>query len=66
MKINEYVGDRSGSSLRAEIHDNEDGYAIEFYINNVLQQKETFPAKSIYYVEDAAHNWISGIKVLNG
>jgi hypothetical protein len=66
MKINEFTGDRSGSALRAEIHNSSDGYRIEYYINNTFQQSETFHNKSIFYVEDAATNWISGIKVLNG
>ena len=66
MKINEYVGDRNGSSLRAEIYSDTDGYNIKYFINNNLQQTEAFEGKSIYYVEDAAHNWLNGIKVLNG
>lgn len=53
--------------FRAEVHQGSDGYWIEYYSpNGAMMEKESFPAKSIFYVEDAAKNWIDGVKVLNG
>jgi hypothetical protein len=66
MKVNEFLGERAGSQLRAELYSDSSGYNIKYFINNVHQTTESFAGKSIHYVEDAAHNWISGIKVLNG
>jgi hypothetical protein len=65
-KVNQFLGERSGKSLCAEIHKDVNGYKIQFYIDDNLVKEETFYDHSIHYVEDAAENWISGIKVLNG
>lgn len=66
MKVNEFLGEKAGQTLKAEILSDVDGYNINFFINDNFQKTESFPGKSIHYVEDAAHNWINGIKVLNG
>ena len=43
------------------------GYDIHYYgPGGDLIKTENFAGKSIYYVQDAAENWIAGIKVLNG
>lgn len=65
-KVNEFLGEKAGQQLRAEIYSDVDGYNIQYYVNNSLQKQESFAGKSIHFVEDAANNWISGIKVLNG
>jgi hypothetical protein len=65
-KVNQFLGERAGKSLCAEIHKDMNGYKIQFYIDDNLVKEETFYDHSIHYVEDAAENWISGIKVLNG
>jgi hypothetical protein len=53
---------------RAEIvRVNEKTYKIDYYdINGNFITEEHFPDKSIHYVESAANNWASDIKVLNG
>lgn len=66
MKVNEFLGEKAGQKLLAEIYSGDDGYNIKFWINGNLIKTENFSGKSIHYVEDAAENWISGIKVLNG
>ena len=43
---------------RAEVLKNEAG-GNKFYT-------ETFPGKSVHFVEDAAENWALNVKVLNG
>ena len=65
-KVNQFLGERAGKNLCAEIHKDLNGYKIQFYIDNNLVKEETFYDHSIHYVEDAAENWIAGIKVLNG
>lgn len=66
MKVKEFLGEKSGQTLRAEIYSDVDGYNIQFYVNDNLQKTESFVGKSIHFVESAATNWIDGIKVLNG
>lgn len=66
MKVKEFLGEKSGQQLRAEIYSDTDGYRIKYWVNGDLTKTESFDGKSIHYVEDAAENWISGIKVLNG
>jgi len=65
-KINQFLGEKGGQTLRAEIYSDVDGYNIKYFINGNLQTTEAFPDKSIHFVEDAAENWISDIKVLKG
>ena len=65
-KVNQLLGEKGGQTLRAEIYSDVDGYNIKYFINGNLQTTESFPDKSIHFVEEAAENWISGIKVLNG
>jgi hypothetical protein len=66
MMISAIVKESDGIAMRAEIHDTPDGYSIQFYGANGFIKSETYHGKSIHYVEDAAQNWIDGIKVLNG
>lgn len=63
-KVNQFLGEKDGQKLCAEIYREEFGYSIKYFINETLQTTESFPNNSIYYVEDAAENWISGIKTL--
>ena len=65
-KVNQFLGERAGKKLCAEIHKDINGYKIQFYIDDNLVNEETFYDKSIHYVEDACENWLNGIKVLNG
>lgn len=39
-------------------------YFIQYKRDGECFYTETFPGRSIYYVEDAAENWSLGIKVL--
>lgn len=52
---------------RAEVILRNDEYLIEYYdAAGDLFQTESFPGKSVHFVESAAENWTLGIKVLNG
>jgi len=64
--VNAMIGEANGANLQAEIYQEESGYSITYSINGQNVKAEQFPNKSIYFVEDAAKNWLSGIKKLNG
>lgn len=65
-KVNEFLGEKDGQNLKAEVYSNGFNYTVNYYINGDFVKEEAYLEKSIHYVEDAATNWISGIKVLNG
>ena len=65
--VNQFLGERGGQSLRADVFPaGTVGYSINYYINDKFIKEEVIQGHSIHYVEDACNNWISGIKVLNG
>jgi hypothetical protein len=67
MFLSRYVKESPEGEYRAEIHQNNLGYFIEYYGPTGLKIKtEDFSGKSIHYVKDAAENWVDGIKILNG
>lgn len=54
---------------RAEVHENDtrNGYLIRYFDQNGHHMMdEEFAGNSLRFVEDAAENWVLGIKVLNG
>lgn len=65
-KVKQFLGEKSGKQLRADIYSSNDGYFVQYFVDDYLQTTETFYGKSIHFVESAAENWISGIKVLFG
>jgi hypothetical protein len=66
-KIKTLVKEQNGTKLEARImKTSHEPYTIEYYIDGKYKQTETFKDVSLYYVEDAAENWLNGIKVLNG
>lgn len=64
--VNQFLGEKDGQNLRAEIYSLGQGYTIRYHINGSFIKEETINGHSIHYVEDAAENWIAGIKTLNG
>ena len=62
---------KEGTDLKAkaEVHQNDlrNGYLIRYYDHNGHHiMDEEFVGNSLQFVEDAAENWVLGIKVLNG
>ena len=52
---------------QALIYETDDGWLIEYYDpRGSLISSETHSSKSLQWAEDAAENWATGIKVLNG
>lgn len=53
----------SGDGLRAVVYNNlNSGYEIDFFINNDYILSESYTDKNLYYHENAAENFILGIK----
>jgi hypothetical protein len=68
MLISTYFKENAHSA-RAEVMRNTAGdyYYIDYYDQGGNKfYTETFPGKSIHYVEDAAENWSINVKVLHG
>ena len=60
IEISEYYND---AQCRAVIVKNHNNYSIEYYdANGLYLQTEKFENKNLRYVEDAAENWVNGIK----
>lgn len=67
MFLSSFIKESPEGQYRAEIHENSDGYLIEYYDPTGKNfRTETFAGKSLKYVSDAAENWVAGIKSLNG
>lgn len=67
MLIKTLVKESGDGSYRAEIHQvNGTDYKIEYYGPTGSIKSEPFKNSSIFYVENAAANWINSIRVLNG
>lgn len=65
--IKTLVKEQNGTKLEARItKTSHEPYSIDYYVDGKYKQSETFSGVSLYYVEDAAQNWLNGIKVLNG
>jgi len=65
--ISNFYKEDANPKHRAEIINENDVYKIHYYnIHGELFKTESFEGKSWNYVRDAAENWASGIKVLNG
>jgi hypothetical protein len=66
--IKTLVGESNiGVRLEARIiKEDHNPFKIEYYVDGKYKQSEVFQGVSIHYVEDAAENWINGVKVLNG
>ena len=68
MLISTYFKEHA-QSARAEVLKNEAGnyHYIDYYdAGGNKFYTETFPGKSVHFVEDAAENWATNIKVLKG
>ena len=67
MYITTYVKETPEGQYKAEIHQGDNGFIVEYFKPTGEKFKtEDFTTKSIYYVQDAVENWISGIKTLIG
>ena len=51
-------------NLRAEVYSSEHGYGGRFFKDNLCVTDEIYKGKSEQYAEDAAENYVMGIKEL--
>lgn len=65
-RVRQFLLEKDGAMLEASVYKTEDGYSVKYSVNGVLQGEELYPGVSIHYAEDAAENWLQGVKVLNG
>jgi hypothetical protein len=54
-----YSGD---FDLKAIVYENADNYEVDFGKNGLLIKTESYEGKSLIYHEDAAENYVNGIK----
>lgn len=62
--ISEYYN-TNDMRLKASVYLKNDCYYIDYKKDESIFKTESFPGKSIHYVEDTAENWALGIKLLN-
>lgn len=66
--IDSQIRESNGTILEAKIYRNDKSgdYSVTYIMNGDTAKTESYPDKSIHFVEDAVTNWFAGIKVLNG
>ena len=66
-QISVYYKEETDGKAQARVILEGDMYRIDYYdARGEFFMQESFPGKSLRFVEDAAENWTTGIKVLNG
>ena len=60
-ELSVYMSDDGNKKAVILIDLKEEILTIEFYENDKIVKTKRFPDNSIYYVEDAAENWVQGI-----
>lgn len=60
-----FVGDVDGKKRRADVYSVRGGHwGCRFWVNNVWWKDEVYEGHSECYAEDAAENYVLGIKVV--
>tara|TARA_B110000977_G_scaffold26529_1_gene33124 strand:- start:6159 stop:6356 length:198 start_codon:yes stop_codon:yes gene_type:complete len=58
--------EKAGKHLKAEYFTTDNGSGCRFFINEEFIQEELYEGKNITWAESACHNWLDGVKSLNG
>lgn len=66
IKVKEFLGEKAGQTLRADVYQEGATYTIQYFINGAFVKEEAITGHSMFYIEDACNNWLDGIKTLNG
>jgi len=66
MLITTYFKEATGTGPRAEIHENSDGYIVEYYGSNGSLMKTDTHQSDIKTVKTIVENWVNNVSVLNG
>lgn len=59
--ITEYTGDKNHQDRSAHIYEDSDGLKVECYVQGHPVKLIDVGAHSLYYAEDTAENWVTGI-----
>jgi hypothetical protein len=59
-------GTSNGVYMKGSIYSENGEFAVDYIISGNIVKTEKYPGKSMYYVEDAIGNWMSGVKIING
>ena len=63
-EISEFFSDDGDLRAVITLDIKSDTFVIDYYKNGTMIDSEPFPEKALCYVEDAADNWVRGIKKL--
>lgn len=63
--VSTFFKEDNGGRARAEVVYDGTTYSIRYYdVNGNYHRTESYAGKNLHFVEDAAQNWVDGIKVL--
>jgi hypothetical protein len=62
--ISEFYSDDGTKNSVVSIDKNTQCYFVEYYLEKKKINTEFYPGKSIHFAEDAAENYVCGIKVV--
>jgi hypothetical protein len=57
----EFIAEYERENKTAAVFSRDDIYEVDFYEDRQLIGTVSYPDKSIYYVEDAAYNYVTGV-----
>lgn len=67
MLLTSFYKQGQGGTFKAEIHQDAQGYVIEYYAPNGAKLKsDQYPNTSIHSVAAIAESWVNNAQVLNG
>ncbi len=64
-EISEYYDDEMFKRAVIFLDTKTDTFGIDYYKGKTMIDSENFPGYALCYVEDAADNWVRGIKKIN-
>ena len=64
MRIIKHMTEMQSSRLSVQLFEDNDVFGLNYMRDGVTFKTETFPGKSMHYVNDTAENWLSGLKTL--
>ena len=64
MLINTIIKESSGANLKADVIKENDGYVVNYYINNVLSGTTRHSEDTA--INESVEKWFQSVKPLNG
>lgn len=67
MLVNTLMKESNGSSLRAEIYQENNGpYLVKYYVNEANVKSSSYNTADLLTVENAVNSWLDSVRLLNG